>query len=214
MEPNKNNSQILNHLSYAFLGHNYAEMVCESSVFGKPVLNLDALLDKNLAKTYWLLDGNAFGDLPAPDFMKLDTLILGGAPISLVLPKEYVDPQLVQELEAEHLKYVPIGFIDLHKIGFGKFAVSGLGIAKPYQKKGLSKYLIYGGTKITGAKELIIPAQLSNSAAQHAWQHLELEVISDDVFHSELDTVVYSGKVPDNLEDILKKHSSKEIVAV
>jgi len=184
-------------IQYAFLGHNYQEIVKQQSIFGDPTLWLDALKDKNLGKTYWLLDGNAFDDQPGPPFMKLDTLILGGCPLCLVLPKEDCNPVLVNELEVNGSSHVPIGFIDMHKVSDTTFSVSGLGVSKPYQGMGLSKYLIYGGVVTTGAKELIIPTQLSNTPAHKAWKHLgPLEILCDDPFHNEEDTIVYKGKVP------------------
>ena len=94
--------------------------------------------------------------------------------------------------------------MDMHKIAPGKFSVSGLGIAKPYQKKGLSKYLIYGGVKAMGVKELIIPTQLSNVQAHNAWRHLgSLEIFCMKPFHNEEDTVVYNVKVPEEPWKIL-----------
>lgn len=184
---------------------NHGALVKEDSVFGKPVLKLDALIDKDLARAYWKLDGNAFDDQPAPIFMKDDTLIFGGCPIVMMLPKEETDCKLVDELEAKNLDYVPIGFMDLHKIDEGIFTVSGLGIAKPYQGTGLSKYLIYGGVKIAGVKELYIPTQLSNAEAHFAWLHLApLEIVSADVFHNMPDTILYKTQIPDPAENILK----------
>src|SRR3989338_10332848 len=104
----------------------------------------------------------------------------------MLLPAGLADRGLCEALEATSLDYVPIGFLDLHKIGDGKFTASGLGVAKPYQGLGLSKYLIYAGAVIAGIEELIIPTQLSNSQAHFAWKHLSsLEVIADNVYHNE-----------------------------
>ncbi len=192
------------------LAENAGHLVKCESVLGKPVVHLDAAADKALTKAYWKLDGNAFDDQPAPIFMKLDTLVLGGLPVAMLLPKEYADPALCESLEAGSLDYVPIGFLDLHKIDEGKFTASGLGIAKPYQGLGLSKYLIYAGAVIAGIEELIIPTQLHNAAAHLAWLHLgPLELLSADVFHNEQDTVVYKATVPWPAKDILKPHKKQ-----
>ena len=188
------------------LAENAGHLVKCESVLGKQVLHLDAVADKGLMKAYWKLDGNAFDDQPAPVFMKLDTLVLGGLPVVMLLPAGFADPELCEDLEATSLDYVPIGFLDLHKIDEGKFTASGLGIAKPYQGLGLSKYLIYAGAVIAGIEELIIPTQLSNSQAHFAWKHLgSLEVIADNVYHNEPDTVIYKAKVPQPKELILKQ---------
>ncbi len=198
---------IVNSIVYGVMAmpENHETMIKEELVFGKKVLKLDALTDKNLAKAYWLLDGNAFKDQPAPIFMKIDTLILGGCPIVMMLPKEKTDPELVKELEAEQLEHIPIGFIDLHKTAEGKFSASGLGIAKPYQGKGLSKYLIYGGVKIAGIQELYIPTQEGNKQALYAWAHLQLEKVYTNLFHNKEDTVIYKAKIPKPAEKILEK---------
>lgn len=199
--------EIIDDVCYGVLAmpENYADLVKEEHIFGKKVLKLDAITDKKLAKAYWKLDGNAFDDQPAPIFMKDDTLIFGGCPIVMLLPKEKVDKTLIAELEADDLGYVPIGFIDLHKIAEGKFTASGLGMAKPYHGKGLSKYLVYAGTKIAGVNELLIPTQLSNSQAHYSWLHLgPLEVVSADVFHNKNDTTLYKAKIPQPYENILK----------
>lgn len=187
------------------LAENAGQLVKCESVLGKPVVHLDAAADKALTKAYWKLDGNAFEDQPAPIFMKLDTLVLGGLPVAMLMPAGSADPEFCDAIEAASLEYVPIGFLDLHKISEGKFTASGLGIAKPYQGLGLSKYLIYAGAVIAGIEELIIPTQLSNSQAHFAWKHVgALEVIVDDVFHNEPDTIVYKVKVPKPVELILK----------
>ncbi|MBM3199324.1 hypothetical protein FJZ53_00180 [Candidatus Woesearchaeota archaeon] len=205
---NKNELEdLINNISYGIIAmpENHDALIEEEYVLGKKILKLDALSNKELANAYWKLDSNAFDNQPAPIFMKLDALILGGCPILMMLPKEKTDPQLVKCLEAENLDYIPIGFLDLHKIENGKFTASGLGIAKPYQGKGLSKYMIYGGAKIAGIKELYIPTQLSNKQVQLAWAHLApLEIVSSNVFHNKPDTVIYKTKIPEIKEEILK----------
>lgn len=208
---NEQLENIVENITYGLLAmpENHKTMIKEESIFGKEVLKLNALIDKDLAKAYWKLDGNAFNDQPAPVFMKIDTLILGGCPIAIMLPNEQTDPALVKELEAENLEYVPIGFIDLHKIAEGKFSASGLGIAKPYQGKGLSKYLIYGGVKIAGIQEIYIPTQASNKQAHYAWSHLQLEKVYVNVFHNKEDTIIYKAKIPEPAEKILEKLKNK-----
>lgn len=204
------NLTIMKDIEFSMIGSNKELIKCDK-VFGKELLWMNALSDKGLAKAYWKLDENAFNGMAASMFMKLDTLILGGYPFVMFLPKEKADKKLVKDIAAEGLEYVPIGFLDLHKISENKFTTSGLGIAKPYQGKGLSKYLIYAALKTAGAEKLIIPTQLSNSFAHYAWLHLgELEVKANDVFHEEADTIVYSAKVPENLEEILKPLKNKD----
>lgn len=218
MKNNKNELEgLIDNLQYGLLAmpENHNAMIEEEYILGKKVLKLDALANKELANAYWKLDSNAFNNQPAPIFMKLDTLILGGCPIVMMLPKEKTNPQLIKDLEAENLEYVPIGFIDLHKIEKGKFTASGLGIAKPYQGKGLSKYLIYGGAKIAGIKELYIPTQLNNTQAYFAWMHLApLEVVSSNVFHNEPGTVIYKAKAPQQKEEILKPLLEKQLCTI
>lgn len=184
---------------------NHKHLIKNDSILGKNVLKKDALENKDLANSYWKLDGNAFDTQPAPKFMKDDTLIFGGCPVTMMLPKEKTEGKLVEELEAGDLGHIPIGFMDLHKISDGKFSVSGLGIAKPYQDKGLSKYLIYGGAKMTEMEELTITTQLSNPQAHYAWLHLSpLKIKSADVFHNEPDTVIYKAEIPEPYEEILE----------
>jgi len=163
-------------------------------------------------QAYWLLDQNAFSSSqPAPIFMKMDALVLGGCPVVMMLPNKLTNPELVKELKAQSLEYVPIAFMDLHKISPGNFSVSGLGVAKQYQGKGLGKNMIYAGVKTAEINTLIIPTQLSNVAAHHAWLHLSpLELISSDVFHNEPDTIIYKAKIPKNKEEILNHVKTKE----
>ncbi len=208
-----NLEELIQAISFGMLSD--AEAV-ETKIFGKSVLQMNALHNKKLAESYWRLDSNAFGGTqPAPIFMKLDALIIGGLPVVMLLANELTDSLLVKELGAQDLEYVPIGFMDLHKKSEGIFAVSGLGISKQYQGNGLSKLLIYGGIKIAGAKELFIPTQLSNAAAHYSWLHLSpLEVVSADVFHNESDTIVYNASIPKEPEKILETHTKKKGVLV
>ncbi len=180
-------------------------------VFGKDILLLDGLKDKQLAEAYWKLDGNAFNDQPAPVFMKQDALILGGLPILMFLPNEYENKGLKETIGAEHLENIPIGFMDLHRIESGKYSVSGLGISNQYQGLGLSKSLIYAGAKIAGIKELIIPTQLSNQAAHYAWLHLApLKIISVDFFHNKTDSILYKAEISNGHEHILENKNTTE----
>lgn len=207
MKNTKNLEEVISNVCFGVLAmtDNHRALVKEYTVLGKPVLALDGLADKVLMKAYWKLDGNAFDDQPAPVFMKLDTLVLGGCPIVMMLPKDKVDETLIAELEADGLDYVPIAFMDLHKIDEKTFAVSGLGISKAYQGMGLSKYMIYAGVKIAGVEQLYVPTQLSNTPAHFAWLHLApLEIVAADVFHNEPDSVVYKATIPECMEDILK----------
>lgn len=207
MKNMKNLEEVISNVCFGALAmtDNHSALVKVDNVLGKPVLTLDGLADKELMKAYWKLDGNAFDDQPAPVFMKLDTLVLGGCPIVMMLPKSKVDESLIAELEADTLDYVPIGFMDLHKINDGTFAVSGLGISKAYQGIGLSKYMIYAGVKVAGVEQLYVPTQLSNAPAHFAWLHLApLEIVASDVFHNEPDSIVYKASVPECAEDILK----------
>ncbi len=207
MKNTNNLEEVISNVCFGVLAmkDNQPALVKEDNVLGKPVLALDGLADEGLMKAYWKLDGNAFDDQPAPVFMKLDTLVLGGCPIVMMLPKDKVEVALIAELEADGLEYVPIAFMDLHKINDGTFAVSGLGISKAYQGMGLSKYMIYAGVKIAGVKQLYIPTQLSNAPAHFAWLHLApLEIVAADVFHNEQDSVVYKVTVPECVENILK----------
>lgn len=207
MKNTKKLEEVISNVCFGVLAmtNNHQALVKEDTILGKPVLALDGLADKGLMKAYWKLDGNAFDDQPAPVFMKLDTLILGGCPVVMMLPKDKVEKTLIAELEADGLDYVPIAFMDLHKIDDGTFAVSGLGISKAYQGMGLSKYMIYAGVKIAGVKQLYVPTQLSNAPAHFAWLHLApLKIVAADVFHNELDSVVYKATVPECAEDILK----------
>ena len=136
---------LVENLEFGVIGYNgnFEHLIKCNSVLGKNLTYWDGLANNYLAEVYWKLDGCAFDNQPAPKFMKLDTLILGGCPICIFLPKVEVDKGLVKKLGAENLDIVPIGFMDMHKIGEGKYVCSGLGIAKEYQGNGLSKYLIH-----------------------------------------------------------------------
>mgnify|MGYP006291509191 CR=1 FL=1 len=209
----KNNElgAILDNLSFATLGRG-KNIASGNSVFGKEVLGLNAFENNRLAKSYWKLDGHAFDDQPAPIFMKLDTFILGGLPVTIGLSGEEVETSLLEEIDAEGLEYVPIGFMDMHMNGEKEFTVSGLGIAPEYQGRGLSKYLIYGGAKISGAQKLTIPTQLSNAQAHYGWLHLApLKIASLDVFHNEADTIVYDASIPQTKEDILSPLGDRDL---
>ncbi len=202
-EKAKGKKGIIDSVGFSMIGMNDG-LVCSGEVLGKELLDYNAFHDKKLAKSYWKLDGNAFDDQPAPIFMKLDALIIGGLPVVMMLPQEETDQGLVKELDAEDLGHVPIAFMDMHKTGERDFVVSGLGVAKPYQGMGLSKYMIYAGVKVSGANTLVIPTQLSNKKAHYAWHHLgPLEVLSSDVFHNEPDTIVYKAKISDPKDKIL-----------
>lgn len=181
-------------------------LIKQNNIFGKPVLLMDGVKNKDIAKAYWQLDGNAFGNMSAPKFMKMDALVLSGPATGLFMPNEMADEDL-KSLMGKDLEYYPIGFMDLHKITEGKFVCSGLGIAQAYQGKGLSKYLIYAGVSISGAKELIMPTQLKNNAAHYAWSHLSnISVISKFPFHDEADTIVYKAVINDPENILLGKN--------
>ncbi|MFC1704893.1 hypothetical protein ACFLZ6_01025 [Nanoarchaeota archaeon] len=197
---------ILEEIVFGVLGmaSNYSSMVKDEEVMGKTVVGLDALVDKKLAETYHRLDANAFEGEAAPAYMKLDTVIMGGCPVAMMLPNRYANNDLKKEIGAEEMEYVPIAFLDLHKTGEGKFVASGLGVSKQYHGKGLSKYMIYGAAKITGMEELVIPTQVHNAAAQFAWMHLApLTVLSADVHHEEADTIIYRANMPNPVKGIL-----------
>jgi hypothetical protein len=192
------------------MSSNYSSMVKDNEVMGKTVVGLDALVDKKLAAAYQKLDANAFDDEAAPAFMKLDTLIIGGCPVAMMLPNRYANNDLKKEIGAEDMEYVPIAFLDLHKTAEGKFTASGLGVSKQYHGKGLSKYMIYGAAKITGMKELVIPTQVHNAAAHFAWMHLApLTVLSADVHHEEEDTIVYRANIPNPVKCVLDPVSNE-----
>jgi hypothetical protein len=134
--------------------------------------------------------------MSAPIFMKMDTLVLGGLAVCMFLHKDDADPALVKELGADGLEHVPIGFMDLHKIDGETFSCSGLGIAKPYQGKGMSKYLIHAGLMISGLQKLYITTQLGNKMAHHAWMHLApLHIEKIASFHDAEGSIIYSAEV-------------------
>ena len=159
----------------------------------KPLLNQDAIKNPEIFEAYCKLDGNAFGGMSAERWVKMDYCILGGFPVVMYLPTETTDPDLVNELGTKNQKYTPIGFMDMHLIGEGKtFLVSGLGIAKPYQGLGLSKYLISMGVHLSDTDKLKVPTQLSNKMAHYAWEHAgKMNLIYSEVPHDKSDTVVY-----------------------
>lgn len=201
---------LLGHIQYGILAvtENQDVLMKQQEILGKKVKKIDPLAEKAMVKAYWKLDGYVFGDLSAPMFMKWDTLILGGCPVLMLLPKSEVEVMLVTALDAQDLQYIPIGMLDLHKICDGRFVASGLGIVKEYQGKGLAKHLIYAGVQIAGIKDLMIPTQLSNAAAHYAWMHLSpLEIMSADVFHEKEDEIIYRSFI-ENPESILMKSVS------
>lgn len=173
----------------------------ETKLFGKPVMFFNGLEDKALAEFYWKLDGNAFEDLSAPEFQKLDCVIMGGLGVMLMLETKELSPEYLKSMKVsdEFLSkhpYLPIGFFDIHKLNNGKSVCSGLGIAKDYQDKKLAKHLLYAGLELSGTKELIWAAQLSNFKAHYAWLSLgKLEIVKVSPFHSKPDTVVYKAKI-------------------
>ena len=181
------------------------ELIKNKKILGKEILNLNAMEDQTLSNSYWKLDGNAFEKQSSDKWVKNDTLLLGGCPVVMFLPKEYVEKEVIEDLEANDLNYIPIGFIDLHKISEEKFSVSGLGIAKKYQGKNLSKYLIYAGMKIPEVKELYITTQTDNEMSSYAWKHMgKMKLLYKNPLHNEENSVVYEAKVPIPCEDIMK----------
>lgn len=196
-------------IKFVTTGYNKIE---GKEVFGKSVDNIDPIENKQFATSYWLLDGNAFDNMPAEKWVKFDYVFLSGIPIAMTIPNKYANEELKQKIKAENLKDVPIGFVDLHPINGNKFVASGVGIAKPYQKNGLSKILLYGALKITDAEELLVPTQLSNEFAHYMWLHVnDMELLSFDVLHSQEDTMLYNIKVPSPLEKILEPKDKEEL---
>ncbi len=203
---NKKQDNLVKQVTFGVIGHkqNWGKLIKADSVLGQCILTLDGVKDKKLAEAYWKLDGNAFGKMSAPKFMKLDTLVLGGLVVCMFLHKNDADPALVKELGAEDMEYVPIGFMDLHKVDEKTFSCSGLGIAKPYQGNGLSKYLIHAGVKIGNVHDLTVPTQLSNFMAHYAWLHLgSLWIDMIKPMHEEEDSLVYNIIVAKSPEEIL-----------
>ena len=200
MEHNTALDALLEHITFGTVAaaHNWPTAVKADTVNGKPILLYDGLKNEKMAIAYWLLDGLAFGDTPAPKWVKHDMLINGGLPICMFVDKQHAAPALVGSLKAEELDHVPIGFMDLHPCADGKYSVSGLGIAPPYQGKGLSKHLIHAGAVMAAMKQLIITTQLSNAKGHHSWLHLgPLELLHVKPLHDKNDTVVYAASVGD-----------------
>ena len=67
MKPNQT-EEVMKHIKYATLcmHENQKHLIKGDTVQGQEILQLDALQDHALANAYWKLDGNAFGDQPAP----------------------------------------------------------------------------------------------------------------------------------------------------
>lgn len=190
------NEELKSKIKFGVVGCSYepSSLVKYNLANGEKIIHINGLNNKEFANAYWSLDKNAFGT-PAPKYMKLDTIIMGGVGIAMMLPKKYADSSLVKELNAENLKDVPIGFMDMHHNGNNNYSCSGLGIAKQYQGKGLSDLLINSGLKITKTKSLLVPTQLSNIAAHKAWIKAlgPLMIYKVNPLHDEDDTVVYLG---------------------
>lgn len=193
---------IQKHLYAGVVGH---DIEISKECFGKPVLFFDGIADKEMAKTYWKLDGLAFTEgMSAPEYMKLDTLIMGGLPVCLFLKSDEIDGTLIEKFGTD-LEYYPIAFMDLHFKGDGAYACSGLGVAKEYQGNGLAKHLIAAGIHIGEIDTLYIPTQESNGPAMATWSKLGIEVVSNDVFHTESDTIIFkaSNLQKMNLESLI-----------
>lgn len=187
---------------------------CNWDFNGKNAVFCNGLNDQEIARSYWLLKKNAHGipqEVPIP--MCLEA-ILGGYVILMTMNQKMVDSGLVLDLKAQCLEttpisfgedithyknLVPIGYIDFYHKGKRKFGVGDLGIAKPYQGKGLSKLLISAGTELVGARQLIIPIPMGNAIAHYAWLHFSpLEIISAGTPHIKgLDNMIYKAKVSD-----------------